>query len=293
MEPQKSVKCLFRFRNKKQNMIHDDAIWTVIGLGKSSFCSYKVKTNADITLCRNPYNMTGTCTRLFCPLANSQYATVLEHEDKLYLYLKTAERAHTPLHMWEKVELSSDFKLALKTIDEHMLWWDKSYRLKCKQRVVRLTQMLLRRKRAVAMDDGTEMVRVHKKEERRLIARERKADRAAKVEGSLKEELLKRLRQGDYDSVINCDTEVFNELLDAEEDAEHRKEMERLQEAEDDENQYMVDANEEDEEEEEAPVMSRQTSSVRAKRQRATVTQELEMETEEAPKQKIAVKHKW
>ena len=204
-------------------MLYDSITWSIIGLGKNSFCSYKVKIDSGEAFCRNPYNVTGKCSKTSCPLVNFQYATVLETKNKLYLCMKTEERKQTPLHQWERVELPSNFKDVLRVIDSHLMWWSKTIRLRCKQRAVRLTQMLIRRKKNLAIDRGTEWVRVHKKVERRVEARERKAIRTLRPEGLIEKELLKRLREGAYDAETNCDTQDLEELFRVEQEAEKRR----------------------------------------------------------------------
>ncbi len=179
------------------------------------------------------YNVTGLCNRNSCPLANNRYATVREHEGQCYLYLKTVERAHSPKHMWEKIKLPRNYTQALEQISKHTEHWPSFLTHKCKQRLTKIHQYLIRM-RKLAMRTAPKLVRVNKKADRRERNRERKALVAADLEKSIKKELLERLRKGTYGDIYNFPEKEYEKALE-EADGEMDEMGEDLAAEEDDE----------------------------------------------------------
>lgn len=193
-------------------MQHDEVIWQVI---RHNQCSFMAKITTG-NFCRNPYNVTGICNRSSCPLANSRYATIRDHDGVFYLYMKTIERAHKPNELWERVKLPRNYEKALEIIDKHLMYWPKFLVHKTKQRLTKMTQMRIRM-RKLALKTREKVMTLPRKEQWRERRREEKAQTAAVLDKSIEKELLERLKKGVYNDIYNYPVKEYEKILDMDE----------------------------------------------------------------------------
>ncbi|KAG7592726.1 Mak16 protein [Arabidopsis thaliana x Arabidopsis arenosa] len=193
-------------------MQHDEVIWQVI---RHKHCSYMAKIETGI-FCRNQYNVTGICNRSSCPLANSRYATIRDHDGVFYLYMKTIERAHMPKNLWERVKLPVNYEMALEMIDKHLLYWPKLLQHKVKQRLTKMTQMRIRM-RKLALKTREAVIPMPRRQIKREARREIKALNAAVLDKAIENELLERLKTGIYPTdIYNFSQRAFDKLINKE-----------------------------------------------------------------------------
>ncbi|ERS96738.1 hypothetical protein HMPREF1624_06947 [Sporothrix schenckii ATCC 58251] len=246
-------------------MASDEIIWGIID---KQFCSYKLKAPSGQNFCHNEYNVTGFCSRQACPLANSRYATVRANPEtgRLYLYMKTVERAHLPSKLWERIRLSQNYAEALQQIDDRLIYWPKFLIHKNKQRLTRLTQVAIRM-RKIAKEEArlgeTTVAKLAPKVRHRERARERKAESAAQLEKTIERELLQRLRSGTYGhEPLNVSETIWKKVLTAmerEDGATRDKDMDKGIEEEEEEGS-------EDDDEEEEEELEAEHEGVKAKK---------------------------
>ncbi|KAG8070601.1 hypothetical protein GUJ93_ZPchr0006g42174 [Zizania palustris] len=193
----------------------DDVIWHCI---RHNHCSFMAKITTGI-FCRNPYNVTGICNRSSCPLANSRYATIRDHDGIFYLYMKTAERAHLPNKLWERVKLPRNYEKAMEVINKHLEFWPRLLVHKIKQRLTKMTQYRIRM-RKLQLKVREKVMTMPRKETQRHIRRMDKAEKAAQLEKNIESELKERLKKGVYGvrDIYNYPFKEFDTILEMEKD---------------------------------------------------------------------------
>ncbi|XP_009135836.1 protein MAK16 homolog isoform X2 [Brassica rapa] len=201
-------------------MQNDEVIWQAI---RHNHCSYMAKIETGI-FCRNPYNVTGICNRSSCPLANSRYATIRDHDGFFYLYMKTIERAHMPKNLWERIKLPRNYEKALELIDKHLLYWPKLLQHKVKQRLTKMTQIRIRT-RKLNLKTREKVMTMARRDIKREPRREEKALKAAQLEKSIETELLERLMKGVYPKILDY-PELVQKEVEVEEEEEEEEEEE-------------------------------------------------------------------
>lgn len=203
----------------------DEMIWQVIN---HQFCSYKTimgKAKSDkTTFCQHPYSVTGLCNRTSCPLANSLYATLREENGKVYLCMKTVERAHSPKNLWEKVLLSRNYSKALSQIDEHLQFFPKVLLHRNKQRLTKIHQYLLRMRKLKLKELAGRKAKIvqapTRKVAQREARREQKALVAAKITQKVEQELVDRLAKGTYGDLYSFAETSYTKALEQKETEE-------------------------------------------------------------------------
>lgn len=204
-------------------MQSDDVVWGIIN---HQFCSYKIKAvqgggeshnkTVSSSFCKNEYNLTGLCNKASCPLANSRYATVREIDGMIYLFQKTVERSHSPANLWEKTKLSTNYAKALEQIDSSLIYWPDYMIHRCKQRLTKITQYLIKIRR-LRNQETPQLIPINKKTERREKARESKALSAARLTKTLEKELISRLKSKSYgDLPLNVNESIWKSVLENE-----------------------------------------------------------------------------
>mmetsp|Transcript_12320 Transcript_12320/g.25343 ORF Transcript_12320/g.25343 Transcript_12320/m.25343 type:complete len:212 (+) Transcript_12320:1364-1999(+) len=171
----------------------EELIWKTIG-GKE-FCSFKWVTPKQ-NFCKNDLNLTGFCSKQFCPLSNSKYATVVEKGGSFLLYQKDDRYGNLPDMLWKKTLLSRNYIKAIQQLDLKLAFWPKFFVHRIKQKLTKLTQKIIRNRITNIKSE-----KIYKKKTTiffKTTSSEIKTQSKIKIEAIIQNELINRLNMGVY-----------------------------------------------------------------------------------------------
>ncbi|KCV73285.1 hypothetical protein, variant [Fonticula alba] len=116
--------------------------------------------------------------------------------------------------MWHRLKLSKNYAKAMEQVHTTLRYWPSFLRNKCKQRLTKMAQYLVRARNLAKKTEKVKLIPVSRKVERRLRSREAKALNAAKLENTIEKELLQRLQSGTYGDIYNFNQSAFTSALD-------------------------------------------------------------------------------
>ena len=173
--------------------IENESIWKIIG--NKGFCSFKFYSKSQ-KFCKNKFNISGLCSKQSCPLVNTKYATILEKNGEIYLYVKDTLNSQYPDRLWKKFILSRNFLKSLQELDFFLSLWPKFFVYKTKQKLAKLHQILIRKK----LDTIKKNTLISTKKEELVFDKTQEAKIMSKIkfENLIENELLHRLNLGIY-----------------------------------------------------------------------------------------------